>query len=113
MSLSHTKMYKDIGKFGSDIHSGLAIGINEEQTVPVNVDTASPIFMVTKPIFKSRSKHIKINYHFIREKAEKRKINIFYVPNEKLMAAALTKSMPAEVFAKHVMHMGVLKDCVA
>lgn len=97
MNLSHTETHKDISEFGSDTHLGLAIGIKKEQPVPINLDNVSPIFMVTESIFKSRSKHIK----------KKREINVFYVPCEKLIANALTKSLPAEIFVRHVMHMGL------
>jgi len=81
--------------------------IGEKEPIPMNVDSTSAISMVNEQKFSSLSKHVEIKYHFIREKAEKNDIEIFYMPSEELMADALTKALPAEVFARHVMRMGL------
>ena len=46
----------------------------------MNVDTTSAISMVNEQKFNSRLKHVEIKYHFIKEKAEKNDIEIFYMP---------------------------------
>ena len=73
----------------------------------MNVDNTFVISMVNETKFNSRSKHVEIKYHFIREKAKKNDIEIFYMPSEELMADTLTKALLAEVFARHVMRKGV------
>ena len=81
--------------------------IGEKDHVPMNVDSTYAISMVNEQKFNSRSKHVEIKYHLIREKAEKNDIEIFYMPSEELMVDALTKALPVEVFARHVMRMGL------
>eukprot|EP00268_Persea_americana_P015395 TRINITY_DN17093_c1_g1_i3.p1 TRINITY_DN17093_c1_g1~~TRINITY_DN17093_c1_g1_i3.p1 ORF type:complete len:267 (-),score=36.41 TRINITY_DN17093_c1_g1_i3:293-1093(-) len=71
--------------------------IGDDQPVPMNI--------VTEPKFNSRSKHAEIKYHFIREKAENGEIEISYLPSKDLMTDALTKPLPTEEFARHVMCM--------
>ena len=71
----------------------------------MNVDSTFAIFMVNEQKFNNRSKHVEIKYHFIKEKAEKIDIKEIYMPSEELMADALTKALPAKVFARHVMCM--------
>ena len=81
--------------------------IGEKKPVPMNVDGTSTISIVNEQKFNSRSKHVEIKYHFIREKAENNDMSISYVPSKKLMADALTKALPVEVFVRHVMCMGL------
>ena len=59
-------------------------------------------------MFNSRLKHVEIKYHFIREKAKKNDIEIFYMPSEELMADALTKALPAKVFARYAMRIRLI-----
>ena len=73
--------------------------IGEKEHVPMNVDSTSAISMMNEQKFNSRSKHVEIKYHFIRENAEKNDIIFFYMPSEELMVDALTKALPVEVFA--------------
>ena len=81
--------------------------IREKESVPMNVDSTSVISMVNEQKFNSRSKHVEMKYHFIRENAKKNNIEIFYMPSEELMADALPKALPAEVFTRHVIRMGL------
>lgn len=76
--------------------------IGEKKHVPVNVDSTPAISIVNEQEFNSRSKHVEIKYHFIKENAEKNDIKKFYMPSEELMADALTKALPAKV-----LHMGL------
>ncbi|XXG74298.1 hypothetical protein AAC387_Pa07g3058 [Persea americana] len=79
--------------------------IREKEYVPMNVDSTFAISMVNEQKFNCRSKHVEIKYHFIKEKAEKNDIKFFYMPSKELMADALTKALPVEVFARHVLRM--------
>ena len=44
--------------------------------------------------FHARTKHININYHFIREAVENGSIEIMYVPTEENLADVFTKALP-------------------
>lgn len=45
---------------------------SEKKPITINVDSTSAIFMVNEQNFNSRSKHVEIKYHFIREKVDKK-----------------------------------------
>ena len=77
--------------------------ISEDQPIPMNVDSMSAISMVIEPKFNNQSKHVEIKYHFFQEKAENGEIEISYLPSKELIADALTKPLPEEEFARHVM----------
>jgi hypothetical protein len=52
----------------------------EEYThVPLQCDSTSAI-SVEKTILHSKTKHIEVRYHFLRDNIEKRKIDLIHVP---------------------------------
>jgi hypothetical protein len=61
--------------------------------VPILVDNQSCIALAKNPEFHSRTKHIDIQYHFIREKVELGVINLEYCPTKQMVADVLTKGV--------------------
>jgi len=61
---------------------------------PVNIynDNQGAIALVKNPVKHSRSKHIDIRYHFIREYYQSNKINLQYVQSADNFADMFTKS---------------------
>ena len=62
----------------------------------INVDNQSCIALAKNPEFHARSKHIDIQYHFIREKVEEGMVHLEYCPTQKMVADILTKAIPSE-----------------
>ena len=56
-------------------------------------DNNSAIFIASNPVTKSRSKHIDIDYHFVRELVAKRVINLSFVPSHLQLADVFTKAV--------------------
>lgn len=57
-------------------------------------DNQGAIALTKNPVNRSRSKHIDVKYHFIREAVNVGKIRIVYCPTEDMVADILTKSVP-------------------
>jgi len=49
-------------------------------------------------VFHSRTKHIEIDIHFVREKVEKNEVEIRYVPTTHQVADVFTKGLPRSIF---------------
>ena len=79
---------------------------NNEPTTILE-DNQSAIALGKNPVHHSRTKHIDIRYHFIRELIEKKEIDVVYMPTEKMVADALTKGLPKPRFEEHRQAMGV------
>lgn len=59
-----------------------------------SIDSMLDTSMVNEQKLNSQPKHIEIKYYFIRDKAEKKDLEISYMPPEELMVDALTKTFP-------------------
>nr|GEV01361.1 putative reverse transcriptase domain-containing protein [Tanacetum cinerariifolium] len=58
----------------------------------IHIDNESTICIVKSPVFHSKTKHIEIRHHFIRDSNEKKLIHIIKIHTDKNVADLLTKS---------------------
>jgi hypothetical protein len=66
---------------------------SEEYThVPLQCDSTSAISVAKNPVLHSKTKHIKVRYHFLRDNVEKGKITI-HVPTHDQLADVFTKPL--------------------
>jgi hypothetical protein len=56
----------------------------------------------------SRTKHIEVRYHFLRDNVEKGNIDLIHVPTEKQLADILTKTLDHATFARLRGDLGVV-----
>lgn len=70
----------------------------ECKSVLMYVDNQSAIKLANNPEFHSRTKHIDVRYHFVREIVEKREIVIEYTKSSEQVADIQTKPLPKEQF---------------
>ncbi|GJY83600.1 retrovirus-related pol polyprotein from transposon TNT 1-94 [Tanacetum coccineum] len=66
--------------------------------IPIYCDSKSAIAISCNPVQHSRTKHINIRYHFIKEHVEKGTIELYFVRKEYQLADLFTKSLPKERF---------------
>ncbi|GKC09069.1 hypothetical protein Tco_1000679 [Tanacetum coccineum] len=66
--------------------------------IPIYCDSKSAIAISCNPVQHSRTKHINIRYHFIKEHVEKSTIKIYFVGTEYQLAGLFTKALPKERF---------------
>jgi hypothetical protein len=53
----------------------------EEYNVPLLCDRTSSISIAKNPVLHSKTKHIDVSYHFLRDNVEKGKITLILVPH--------------------------------
>jgi hypothetical protein len=68
--------------------------------VPLLCDNESAIGMADNPIEHSRTKHIDIQYHFLRDHQQKGDIQIAYVNTKDQLADIFTKPLDEKTFSK-------------
>jgi hypothetical protein len=68
--------------------------------VPLLCDNESAIHMADNLVEHSRTKHIDIRYHFLRDHQQKRDIEIAYVSTHNQLADIFTKPLDKKTFSK-------------
>ncbi|GAV67049.1 hypothetical protein CFOL_v3_10558 [Cephalotus follicularis] len=68
--------------------------------VSIKCDNTSSICLAKNPVHHSRTKHIDIRYHFLREHVECGDIVLEYIPTEKQVADIFTKPLDENSFSK-------------
>lgn len=63
-------------------------------------DNKSAIAMSRNDVHHSRSKHIDLRYHFIRDEIRSGRVQVEWVPSDRQLADILTKPLPPRVFSR-------------
>nr|GEX21081.1 retrotransposon protein, putative, unclassified [Tanacetum cinerariifolium] len=66
--------------------------------IPLYSDNKSAIALCCNNVQHSRTKHIDVRYHFIKEKVQNRIVKLYFVRMEYQLADIFTKPLPREIF---------------
>nr|GEV68347.1 copia protein [Tanacetum cinerariifolium] len=66
--------------------------------IPIYCDSKSAIAISCNPVQHSRTKHIAVRYHFIKEHVEKGTIELYFVKTDYQLADIFTKALPTDRF---------------
>ncbi|GJU90885.1 hypothetical protein Tco_1303308 [Tanacetum coccineum] len=75
--------------------------------IPMYCDSKSAIVISCNPVQHSRTKHIDIGYHFIKEHVEKGTVELYFVETKYQLADLFTKAIPKERFEYLVYRIGM------
>ncbi|XP_068340298.1 uncharacterized mitochondrial protein AtMg00810-like [Pyrus communis] len=73
----------------------------------LHCDSISALSLSTNPVFHSRIKHLDIDYHFVRERVQKKDIVVHYISTDNQVADVLTKGLHSPVFVKHCINLSL------
>ncbi|KAJ9542343.1 hypothetical protein OSB04_028849 [Centaurea solstitialis] len=76
--------------------------------VPIYCDSESAIAITSNPVQHSKTKHIDIRYHFIKDNVEKGNIEMFFVQTDYQLADLFTKPLDEKRFNFLVSKLGML-----
>ncbi|GKE07832.1 putative reverse transcriptase, RNA-dependent DNA polymerase [Tanacetum coccineum] len=74
----------------------------------IYIDNESTICIVKNPVFHSKTKHIEIRHHFIRDSNEKKLIQMIKIHTDKNVADLLTKAFDVSRFQYLIASIGML-----
>nr|GFA34260.1 copia protein [Tanacetum cinerariifolium] len=75
--------------------------------IPIYCDLKSAIAISCNPVQHSRTKHIAVRYHFIKEHVEKGTIEQYFVKTDYQLADIFTKTLPTDRFNYLVCRLGM------
>jgi hypothetical protein len=90
-----------------DLQVARYIGKNAN-LVEMRGDNQGALALVKNPHLHERSKHIDICYHFIRDLAEKGKLNVEFIPTTEMVADGMTKPLQRVAFERFKAQLGVV-----
>ena len=79
-----------------------------ENPIIINFDNTSAINMSKNLSTHSKTKHIPIKYHFLREQVSQKVVKLEYVDTKEHVAGIFTKPLPKEAFEHLRQKMGVI-----
>ena len=82
--------------------------VKYEHQIIINCDNTSAISMSKNPTMHSRTKHIPIKYHFLREQVSQKVVKLEYVDTKEHVADIFTKTLPKKSFGNIRQKMGVI-----
>ncbi|KAK6151791.1 hypothetical protein DH2020_014426 [Rehmannia glutinosa] len=81
----------------------------EEKEIPIMCDNTSAIAITQNPVLHSRTKHIDVRYHFIRDHVEKKDITLEYISTDKQLADIFTKTLCESRFEELKHELGLIE----
>ncbi|GJU35341.1 putative ribonuclease H-like domain-containing protein [Tanacetum coccineum] len=88
---------------GSNINAGLVVSL---MNTKIHIDNESTICIVKNPVYHSKTKHIEIRHHFIRDCYEKKLISVEKIHTDLNVADLLTKPFDGPRFNYLVVSIG-------
>ena len=75
---------------------------------PICCDNTSAILITQNPVQHTKTKHIEIRHHFIRDISQKGKVELFYVPTTEQLADLFTKALDEKTVQYLIGDLGIL-----
>jgi hypothetical protein len=80
--------------------------------IPLHCDNTSAIILSKNPVLHSKSKHIPIKYHFLKEEVTNRIVQLNYIPSTEHIANIFTKPLAVTPFGYLRQKLGVITSFI-
>ncbi|MCO5603270.1 hypothetical protein L7F22_057419 [Adiantum nelumboides] len=84
------------------------LGVGQDTANTIYTDSQSALAVARNPIFHARTKHIKVHYHYVRERLSAGEVNLAYVPTQDNLADLFTKALSREKLEAFCKALGLL-----
>ncbi|KAK6160530.1 hypothetical protein DH2020_003911 [Rehmannia glutinosa] len=81
----------------------------EEKEIPIMCDNTNAIAITQNPVLHSRTKHIDVRFHFIRDHVENKDITLEYISTHKQLADIFTKPLRESRFEELKHELGLIE----
>jgi histone deacetylase 1/2 len=73
------------------------LGVPQPRAACLWCDNIGATYLSANPVFHARTKHIEVDYHFVRERVARRLLDIRFIPSGDQLADGFTKSLSSRL----------------
>jgi len=70
------------------------LGVSSSKALILSCDNIGATYLIANPVFHARTKHIEVDYHFVRECVAQKQLNVRIISSEDQVADGFTKAQP-------------------
>jgi len=74
------------------------LGVSQTQPHVLWCDNIGATYLSSNPVFHARTKHIEVDYHFVRERVAQKLLHIKFISSKDQLADIFTKPLPQPQF---------------
>jgi hypothetical protein len=74
------------------------LDIPHPPTASIWCDNLGATYLSVNPVFHARTKHIEVDYHFVREQVTRKQLNIHFISAKDQLTDGFTKAMSTQQF---------------
>jgi hypothetical protein len=74
------------------------LGVSQDRPPVLWCDNIGATYLASNPVFHARTKHIEVDFHFVRERVEQKLLQIKFISSKDQLADVFTKPLPLPLF---------------
>jgi histone deacetylase 1/2 len=74
------------------------LGVQQPRAPSLWCDNLGATYLAANPVFHARTKHIEVDFHFVRERVAMKALDIRFINSKDQLADIFTKALPVEAF---------------
>jgi hypothetical protein len=87
------------------------LGVKKRHVSCLWCDNMGAIYLSANPIFHARTKHIEIDFHFVRERVASKQLEIRFISSKDQVADGFTKALPVRQLEEFKHNLNLGKGC--
>lgn len=84
------------------------LGLSLNSILVLWCDNLGSTYLCANPVFDARTKHVEIDYHFVRERVTAGELNVNFLSTKDQVADIFTKPLPRPRFAELRVKLGIV-----